>query len=199
MYGFASKSEVLTCTIGDLSVDVEPYTKEKAHFLIQKTLTEGSQIFEWQAKNKNGVLFWVEVCLNQTEIAGNKYVLAVVRNVSERKKNEIELFRKQHEVQAILDASVDVVVLINSEGEFLACNEKLAKRWNLPKEELIGQSAAKILPPHIFKERIERARKVIETGIHEQFIDNYNGCYYDVSIEPVYEIDGTIKNVAMFS
>ena len=32
MYGFASKSEVLTCTIGDLSVDVEPYTKEKAHF-----------------------------------------------------------------------------------------------------------------------------------------------------------------------
>jgi PAS domain S-box-containing protein len=52
--------------------------------------TSGQPLFEWQARRKNGEIFWVEATLRRSEIGGHSRVLAVVREVSERKAADLE-------------------------------------------------------------------------------------------------------------
>ncbi|MGD9786731.1 MAG: EAL domain-containing protein [Sulfuricellaceae bacterium] len=78
--------EALQTTADQLGSGIPPYGQEEARQWIAKTLTEGPQVFEWQARRADGELFWVEVSLRATTIAGQQRVLAVVRDISERKQ-----------------------------------------------------------------------------------------------------------------
>jgi PAS domain S-box-containing protein len=62
-----------------------PYTRENAVGLVKKSMREGPQIFEWPCQRKSGELFWVEVKLKPAVIGGFQRVLAVVRDITERK------------------------------------------------------------------------------------------------------------------
>jgi PAS domain S-box-containing protein len=88
IYGYDSKEEVLTGTIGNLSANEVPYTNDRASELVMKAIREGPQVFEWLAKRKDGSTFWSEVSLTRSQIGGKNRVLAVVRDITERKKAE---------------------------------------------------------------------------------------------------------------
>lgn len=87
MYGYTNE-EVLAVEFEDLSEGVAPYTQVEAREKIRATATAGPQIFEWRAKKKNQELFWVEVALKYSEFEDGQYVIAVVRNVETRKRDE---------------------------------------------------------------------------------------------------------------
>ena len=55
---------------------------------MKTAIEEGPQTFEWHARNTRGELFWVEVSLRLSQIGQEPRLLAVVRDVSERKKAE---------------------------------------------------------------------------------------------------------------
>ncbi|NTV45120.1 MAG: PAS domain S-box protein [Chlorobiales bacterium] len=90
MLGYESKEEILDGTVGGLSISVNepPYTKEDAFRHIRLAVEQGPQIFEWLTRHKNGEQLWMEVSLRSTEIGGKGRVLAVVRDITERKHME---------------------------------------------------------------------------------------------------------------
>jgi PAS domain S-box-containing protein len=94
MYGY-SYDEALKLTAGDLSAGEAPYAKNDALAILKKTIAEGPQLFEWMARRKDGKLFWVEVALQSTTIGGKGRLLGVIRDISERKRLEGELFQAQ--------------------------------------------------------------------------------------------------------
>jgi PAS domain S-box-containing protein len=104
LYGFNSKEEVLNGNVGDLSANIPPYTEEEAMHKIQKTMEIGSQTFEWLAKKKNGELFWTEISLKKAEIGGQDRVIAVVRDITERKKSEEKLADYSKRLNTIIEA-----------------------------------------------------------------------------------------------
>ncbi|MBN1933394.1 MAG: PAS domain S-box protein, partial [Anaerolineae bacterium] len=87
MYGY-SQAEMLQLRIADVSQGYPPFGQQEATALVQKTQTQGPQLFEWRAKDRNGHLFWVEVNLRQARIYGQDRVLAAVRDITERKQAE---------------------------------------------------------------------------------------------------------------
>ncbi len=87
MYG-CSREEALRGQVDDFSAGVPPYSQAEALGWIKKARTEGPQIFEWRAKRKNGELFWVEISLSFTTINGAPRVIAVVRDMDERRRLE---------------------------------------------------------------------------------------------------------------
>lgn len=89
MYGYTYE-EALQLTIDDLSSGEPPYSENEARQLVRQTVEQGPQVFEWQAKKKDGKLFWVEVALRISEIGGETRVLALVRDITERKQAEAE-------------------------------------------------------------------------------------------------------------
>ena len=52
-------------------------------------------LFEWRARDKQGGTIWAEVNLKHTIIGGKNRLLAMVRNVSDRKEMETQLLQSQ--------------------------------------------------------------------------------------------------------
>ena len=96
LYGYANEAEVLDIMVSDLSNNEPPYTQMEAEYYLQKALSEGPQIFEWVARKKTGEVFWAEVSLRSSLIGGENRILAVVRDISERKLAE-NLLMEQNE------------------------------------------------------------------------------------------------------
>ena len=87
MYGL-SREEALRAGPNDLSAGTPPYSAAEALAKIQQTLTEGPQVFDWLARSGDGRLFWTEVSLRLANIDSRPRILAVVRDISERKEME---------------------------------------------------------------------------------------------------------------
>jgi PAS domain S-box-containing protein len=88
--------EELPSTLEPLISNIQPNTMEEARKLIRKAAKGEPQFFEWQAKHKNGRLFWVEVDLKKALIAGKQRILAITRDITERKQAE-EVLKKSEE------------------------------------------------------------------------------------------------------
>jgi len=97
MFGY-SREELLHQTVQKISAGEPPYSYEEARQWIQKAFQEGHQSFEWSSRRKNGELFWVEVVLSVTRIGGEGRVLAVLRDITDRKHAEEEKQKLQSQL-----------------------------------------------------------------------------------------------------
>ncbi len=89
MYGY-SKEEVGHLSIGAISEGKPPYTQEDALKWVRRAVDGAPQLFEWKARDKAGRIFWVEVNLKQAVIGGENRLLAIVRDITDRKLAEEE-------------------------------------------------------------------------------------------------------------
>jgi hypothetical protein len=75
---------------------------------IEKVLQEGTQSFEWLCRRENGELFWGEITISPTRSAEERRVLAVIRDITERKEmeqmKELMLSSISHEMRTPLTA-----------------------------------------------------------------------------------------------
>jgi len=102
MYGYTPE-EARRLTVEDLSSGIPPYTEEGAQELIRKTLVDGELMFEWQARDKEGRIFWEEVNLKKALIAGEIRIVAVVRDITERKQAQEKLRESQVFLSTLLN------------------------------------------------------------------------------------------------
>jgi diguanylate cyclase (GGDEF)-like protein/PAS domain S-box-containing protein len=98
MFGY-EPDELVGRTIESLSSGMPPYTQHDAFAWFDKLRTEGPQTFEWHCKAKDGQLFWVEASVRTTWFGDREVGLAIVRDITERRRLIEEL-----SAQARLDA-----------------------------------------------------------------------------------------------
>ncbi|MFA4971069.1 MAG: PAS domain-containing sensor histidine kinase [bacterium] len=87
MFGYTVE-EAKKLDVTSLSLGESPYSQVEAKEWIRKASQGKSQVFEWMAKDKKGRLFWTEVSLRSAMIGGRERVLAIVRDIAERKHAE---------------------------------------------------------------------------------------------------------------
>jgi diguanylate cyclase (GGDEF)-like protein/PAS domain S-box-containing protein len=98
MFGY-DKAELIGCDIGTLSSGIHPYTLDMSFELSRKASSEGPQIFDWQCKTKDGVLLWAEISVRYTEVGRVPIILAIARDVTERKRLDAQIvYTAQHDV-----------------------------------------------------------------------------------------------------
>ena len=95
--------EALGLTVQDLSAGVAPYTQEGAVAFLKAAAAGTPQLFEWLAKDRAGRLFWVEVNLKRVVMGQRACLLAIVRDITERKRADREI-QASHESQKTLNA-----------------------------------------------------------------------------------------------
>lgn len=108
MYGYADKSELLGIITENLSAKDEGYTQKKAESIFSDAKQKNKLSIEWRAKRKNGEVFWAEVTLQNTTIGGEGRTLAVVRDITERKRLEESLQKRIIALTQPLDVSESI-------------------------------------------------------------------------------------------
>lgn len=91
LYGCRTKDELLNAKPYELSPEYQPggeFSKDAANNKVNAALNGMPQFFEWKHTKLNGDLIDTEVSLNCIEILGNKHLIAVVRDITRRKKAE---------------------------------------------------------------------------------------------------------------
>lgn len=124
MYGY-QKAEVSSLLFSNLCFKDDKSANDIALTYLNKAIRLGRTEFDSKARRKNGDIFWVEVALLQTNIAGSDCILSVIRDIDEKKKNSIELeaYRLKLE-QMVEDRTIE---LKKANIELNATNEKLKK------------------------------------------------------------------------
>jgi PAS domain S-box-containing protein len=107
MFGYA-REELLHLSVKDLISGESPYSFPEALKLMEKSLKEGTQEFDWLSRRKNGESFWTEISITPTSVVGERRILAVIRDITERKEmehmKEAMLSNLSHELRAPLSA-----------------------------------------------------------------------------------------------
>lgn len=150
LYGY-SREEVLHRKIQDFYSGESPYSSQKAREWMRKASQEGPQNFEWLSRRKNGELFWTEVVLSAMQIARTRCLLAVVRDITERKRAEETLIERNAWISSILEASPAAIYTMNKEGILLSWNRGAEHIFGWSKDEVVGK-----LPPFIPEEKLEK-------------------------------------------
>jgi len=164
MYGYSCE-EFLKIGCDELSQGTAPYSGAEAANWIRKAIGDGTQVFEWRARRKGGELFWVEVALKCTTIGGEGCVMAVVRDISVRKKAQEELRESQQMLRSILDTIPVRLFWKDMESRFLGCNLSFAQDAGVESpDEIIGKTDFDLIWKEHAEAYCEDDRAVIESG-----------------------------------
>jgi PAS domain S-box-containing protein len=163
MYGYAGP-DALRLTVHDLSAGQPPYTQVEASQWIRRAIEQGPQLFEWQARKKNGELFWAEVALKSSSIGGAGRVLAVVRDVSARKQAEEAVRQAEKRYRELFEEAPLMYVITRNQAGIPVienCNQLFLTTLQYRRDELQGHLLTDVYTP-------ESRAKLLEGGYQRE-------------------------------
>jgi PAS domain S-box-containing protein len=106
---------------------------------------------ELYGRRKDGIEFPVDIMLSPVETPDGPVTLAVIRDISERKRAEQALRQSEEKLRALFEFSPDAIVVTDQEGRLTEANAQVENLFGYSREELLGQ-AVEILIPERFRQ-----------------------------------------------
>jgi PAS domain S-box-containing protein len=119
--------------------------------------------------------------------------------IDEHRINEETLKSNQSLISAMLNASHDAIMLIRADGTILSVNNVMAERFSRTPEQLEGTSLWELFPEEVSELRRQATRTVVETGVPAHTQDRRGDLFFDNSIYPVFNSDGVVDKLAVYS
>src|SRR5918911_84052 len=161
---------------------------------------DSGEPLELPALHRTGEEITVELSLSSLgdAVAGGRFVLAVIRDVSARKRGE----EARAQLAAIVEASEDAIIGKTLDGTITSWNPAAARLYGYSAEEAIGQPISLLIPPDhrdelpVLLARVARGENIapFET---ERLRKDGTRLAVSVSIAPVRAASGTIVAAAV--
>jgi PAS domain S-box-containing protein len=142
IYGF-SRDEVLS---GAYTERQSPEYAEQRRELVRRTLAGEACSVELESVRKDGVRIRAEVRTIPIRHRGQPHVLAISRDVTERKLAEEALQASEEQYRAIFNASVDGLLLWDAAHCIVDVNDAFAAMHGYRRDELVGQARPLFMP-----------------------------------------------------
>ena len=123
------------------------FTRKNMMAQIKKTILDGPVVFEWQVRRKNGELFWTEVSLKNTEIAGDLRIVAVIRDISERKLSQEIIMQSEERFRSIVQFLTDIIMIVDENIVISYESPSCSLVLGYPPGSLIGMHGLEIIHP----------------------------------------------------
>ncbi len=187
MFGY-SRDEALSADIGRISEGTPPYSQEEAVEMVHRAMLEGPQVFQWLCRRKSGELFWTEVSLRKISIQGDDRVIAVVRDINERKQLD-DVLRKSEELhRTILQTAMGGFWRTDTRGGLLEVNESYCRMSGYSEQELLAISISDLEASKSPEEIKYLIRLIMEQG-EARFDSRHrrkDGTVFDVEVSVKY-------------
>jgi PAS domain S-box-containing protein len=138
------------------------------HFLeVDKIVLESGQenLSEEPLTGKdNKVLTIVTKKTRYIDRSGKKYIVGVIRDITERKKLEILLSKEKKEQEILLDSLPAWVFYKDGENNFIRVNQAFADAMKLSKDKLEGKSLFDIYPREQAEQFLKDDKEVMTSG-----------------------------------
>ena len=210
IFGCDEKSDLIDHTPWEFSPQRQPdgiLSKEKALNYIDKAFNTGPQKFYWQHIKKNGEPFDAEVSLNSFILEGKKYLQAIVRDISEIKRERDALKETEENLRTTLLSIGDAVISTDTAGNILRMNKVAEKLTGWSFDEAKGKPSSdvfniansetgeKAVNP-VYK--VLRSRKTVDLANHTMLVSK-DGNEYQISdsAAPIYDDVGNISGVVL--
>jgi len=144
MYGY-DPEEAQLIEVAALSSGASPYDLEHFLGLIRKAGAGEPQIFEWHARDRTGRLFWVEVNLKRAVIGGQDRILAIVRDITQRRLKEEEVRKLAKAVKF----SAELVNMSTPDGKMVFLNEAGCKILGVDPDQVDKTNIMQVIPDHL--------------------------------------------------
>lgn len=165
MYGLKSKEEVIGKHVDIFSSGIEPYDAKGAKEKLRQAVKEGSAVFEWQSKKSDGSIFWSEVSLRFAHINGQKRVLAVVRDISDRKIAQQALEYRERKFRELADLLPLVVWEVDLNARFTYANDIGYKLFGYTREDVEkGITIIDLIAPEDRVRVVQNIKKIFIEG-----------------------------------
>ena len=136
--------------------------------LVRRTLAGETCHAELEAIRKNGERFQTEVHTIPFQHRGEPHVLAISRDITERKLAEEALRANEAQYRAIFNASADALVLRDADFRIVDVNSTYEAWTGIPREQAVGINRVLANPPGV-NERVKALHGRVLAGEPIQF------------------------------
>ncbi len=176
--------------------DVLPELK-KEDFLEQlKEASSGKEINA--VRSESGYLkkphdYWLHPLKNESgELLG---MLHVVQDVTKQVEMQQQLNERLSFIESLLEASVDRIVALDRNMNYLYCNKKAEDYYGIAKEKLLGKNILEVFPAFRNHPNYSEFRKVLKgETIHQPATEKQDG-YFETWLTPVKDDAGEVTAV----
>ena len=175
MFG-TTRNNIIGKTPDKLSPKYQPNGKPSKEILFEKamlSLKGYSQVFEWRHIKADGTEFDTEVSMKKMSLQDEPYFLAVIRDISERKKAEAFVKNTAKRFRLIVDQAPYAIQVHDTEGALILVNPA----WN----ELWGINDMRITEEILKYYHFIKDPQMGILGFHEAFYDALNGKVTDIA------------------
>ena len=159
MHGY-TRDEYMAMT----AMDLDPWLREQPAHVAEEMLREAARgVFETEHRRKDGSVFPVEIMLSHIQL-DRDYILAVVRDITERKQAEAALVRSHNLLNAVVEGTEDIIYVKDLDGRYLLVNAAGAQFFGRTPEQVTGNTDRDLFAPEIADKILESDRTVLETG-----------------------------------
>ncbi len=107
--------------------------------------------------------------------------------------------RSERRLQALWRAPVDLLFVLDLEGNVLTANDPAAERFGVRPDELLGSCVWDRMSPSVVDGRRALADQVIRTGRSARMEDEHDGIWFDSAIFPIRDANGSVIELGVIA
>jgi len=128
-----------------------------------------------------------------------KYANGIMVDVTDRIKAQEALRQSEETASALLNASTEMMMLLDIKMNILAVNDPVAQNLGLAKEDLVGRRAFDFFSSELTRIRECNIRQAVATGKPVPWEDEWSGRFYFHNVYPIFDDQGQVVRLAVFT
>ncbi|HET6409997.1 MAG TPA: PAS domain S-box protein, partial [Chthoniobacteraceae bacterium] len=175
MARYPDKTAMLAASLATLSPEKQPngsrsIEKIAEHMALARDL--GEFRYEWMMRRRDGDIFPVEVTLTRVQFGDRPVMLAVYRDLTDRKRAEVALRESEERFKAFMDHSPAIAFIKDDQGRYIYVNRPFEDSFGVEfKMALQGRTDADWLPQATAEITMESDRKVLLNDVPVRMIE----------------------------
>ncbi|KAF0232449.1 MAG: sensor histidine [Desulfovibrionaceae bacterium] len=139
-----SRQELLAFNILDLDMN---HTPESLSSFVTSFQSQGNVFFETRHRRKDGSALPVELRAVRLDLSDRMLMLGIARDITSRKKSEVELIRQKQLLRSLIESTPDAVYVKDMAGRYVLVNQEVARLLGKPVDQILGSSDSDLFPP----------------------------------------------------